>query len=336
MKPKDRDFVETREGMFFCVAGYLHPADRVTAYLKYVPTAEGKWGRGGTRYTRTLDYYHVSQVENTYRYLSENHLRYLYDCPVRNIQLSAVPYTDIETYYHPTERLGSIMTNPRDPLEEKAAAVARLLGEHVDPGCLGVTGSLLLGSHNPAFSDIDLTVYGRDNAELVREAVLEAKRSGEFRFYTEDEALDWCSKRAQIFPLSVEELRRVLDRRWNFGYVQGTYMSIHPTRSDPEITEAYGDYTYRKQGEVHGTATVTDTRESIYLPAVIHVEDSQLEDLDVDVSMIVSYEGLYCDLFEPGENVEFRGSLEKVSGKKGFTRVVLGGAGSTGGYVKWV
>lgn len=335
MKPKDRDFVETREGMFFCVAGYLHPADRVTAYLKYVPTREGKWGRGDTRYTRTLDYYHVTQVENTYRFLRENHPRYLYDCPVRNIQLSAVPYTDIETYYHPTERLSTITASPSDPLEEKAAAVARLLGEYVDPGCLGVTGSLLLGSHNPAFSDIDITVYGKENAEQVREAVLEAKRSGMVRFYTETEALDWCRKRAQTFPLTVEELRRVLGRRWNFGYFKGTYMSIHPTRSDPEITEAYGDYTYVKQGEVQGTATVKDTRESMYLPAVIHVEDAQLEDIDVDVSMLVSYEGLYGDLFEPGETVEFRGSLEKVSGKRSFYRVVLGGAGSTGGYVKW-
>ena len=45
-KPKDRDFVETVESFLFCVVGYLHPPDKVTAYLKYVPDTEGKWRKG--------------------------------------------------------------------------------------------------------------------------------------------------------------------------------------------------------------------------------------------------------------------------------------------------
>src|SRR5947199_7270211 len=42
-RPKDRDFVETREGFFFCLVGYVHPPDRYLAYLKYTPAAAGKW-----------------------------------------------------------------------------------------------------------------------------------------------------------------------------------------------------------------------------------------------------------------------------------------------------
>ena len=68
-KPKDKDFIETIEGLLFCVVGYLHPPDRYTAYLKYVPSEGGKWKRGETRYARVLPYYHVSQVENTYGFL---------------------------------------------------------------------------------------------------------------------------------------------------------------------------------------------------------------------------------------------------------------------------
>jgi len=40
-RPKDRDFVETAEGFFFCLVGYLHPPDRYTAYLKYTPAESG-------------------------------------------------------------------------------------------------------------------------------------------------------------------------------------------------------------------------------------------------------------------------------------------------------
>ncbi len=32
-KPKDKDFVETVDGLFLCVVGYLHPPDAFTAYL---------------------------------------------------------------------------------------------------------------------------------------------------------------------------------------------------------------------------------------------------------------------------------------------------------------
>ena len=38
-KFKDRDFLRTTDGLLFCVVGYLHPPDRVTGYVKYVPVA---------------------------------------------------------------------------------------------------------------------------------------------------------------------------------------------------------------------------------------------------------------------------------------------------------
>ncbi len=69
MKPKDRDFIRTVDDHLFCVVGYLHPPDGYTAYLKYVPSTDGKWGKNRRRYSRTLPFYHVSQVENTYRFI---------------------------------------------------------------------------------------------------------------------------------------------------------------------------------------------------------------------------------------------------------------------------
>jgi hypothetical protein len=329
--------VETRDGLMFVVVGYLHPPGRVTAYLKYVPSEEGKWGRGDTRYTRTLRYYHVTQVENTYLYLRENHPGYLYDCPVRNITVSCVPLGDVKQYYHPVERVGSLITEgPSDPLEEKLIGLVEYLGESADvEGKIGVTGSILTRSHNPAFSDMDLTVYGRGESLRVKEAVLEARREGIVRPQDRIEMDAWVRQRSEKLQLSEEELRRVASTRWNYGFYRGTYFSIHPTRTDDEITESYGDYVYRQLGEVGGTAVVDDASESIYLPAVYRVKDSNLVNRDETISKIVSYEGVYGGLFAEGEKVEFRGILEKYRGKEGGHRVVLGGAGSAGGYVKW-
>ncbi|MFQ6053021.1 MAG: hypothetical protein ACE5OO_02160, partial [Candidatus Bathyarchaeia archaeon] len=52
------------------------------------------------------------------------------------------------------------------------------------------------------------------------------------------------------------------------------------------------------------------------------------------VEEIVSYEGLFCGVFEEGERVDFRGVLEQVSEIRDHYRVVIGGAGSTSGYIK--
>ncbi|MBN2334949.1 hypothetical protein JXL21_05275 [Candidatus Bathyarchaeota archaeon] len=327
--------VETRDGLIFCVVGYLHPPGRVTAYLKYVPTAEGKWSRGDTRYTRTLPYYHVTQVENTYRYLRENHSEYLYACPVRNITVSCVPLNEVKHYYNPVEGLNSLLRRgPEDALEEKLVGLAEYLHEQADvKGRIGVTGSLLTRSHNPAFSDIDLTVYGREESCRVKKAIVEPKNS-DIRPPSEKELAEWVTQRGTKFPLNREELSRVAAKRWNYRFYRGTYFSLHPTRSDEEITETYGDLTYHALGRVKGTATVSDASESIYLPAVYKLKDAKLETRDTEVSKIVSYEGIYGGLFEVGEKVEFSGVLERYEGKEEGHRVVLGGAGSTGGYVK--
>jgi len=337
MKRKDRDMVETRDGLMFVVVGYLHPPGRVTAYLKYVPSEEGKWGRGDTRYTRTLGYYHVTQVENTYGYLRERHPEYLYDCPVRNITVSCVPLSDVKVYYDPVERVDSLIREgPSDSLEEKLLGLVEYLREHADvEGRGGVTGSILTRSHNPAFSDIDITVYGREESRRVREAVLGARREGVIRGRGEEEVERWVAQRAEKFPLSREELRRIASTRWNYGFYRDTYVSVHPTRADDEITESYGDYIYHQLGEVKGTAVVMDASESIYLPAIYKVMDSNLENQEAAISEIVSYEGIYGGLFAEGDGVEFRGILERYEGKEEGHRVVLGGAGSTGGYVKW-
>ena len=181
MKPKDRDFIQTVDEHVFCVVGYLHPPDGYTAYLKYVPSPDGKWGKDGQRYSRTLSFYHVSQVEITYRYLKEGYPQYLYYCPVRNTTTSWVPKSHVKEYYHPMEKLHEIRTRgANDPLEQKLTDLSTLLEEKVGiNGSLGVTGSILTRTHNPSFSDIDLTVYGYGASSRLMEALRELKEEAD-------------------------------------------------------------------------------------------------------------------------------------------------------------
>ncbi len=338
MKPKDRDFIQTANDHLFCVVGYLHPPDGYTAYLKYVPSPDGKWGKDGQRYSRTILFYHVSQVKNTYRYLKEGYPQYLYDCPVRNIMTSWVPKSHLKQYYYPMEKLYEIRTRgANDLLEQKLMDLSTLLEEKVGiNGSLGVTGSILTGTHNPSFSDVDLTVYGYGASNRLMEVLRELKEEADpVKPVTPEEEEEWIKNRAERFPLSIDDLRKIAEKRWNYGYFEGTYFSVHPIRTDEEIAEVYGDNTYHRKEIVEGTAVVSDNRDSIFLPAVYGVDNVEIEGSG-EVSEIVSFEGLYGSLFKVGDRIRFKGVLEEIRGKAPHYRVLVGSAGSPDGYIKWV
>jgi len=336
-KPKDRDFIETQEGLLFCVVGYLHPSDRYTAYLKYIPDQGGKWSRDETRYARAIPYYHVSQIENTYEYLRENHPDYLHECPVRNITVSSVPRNRTAAYHRPRERMAEILDGPGDDLEWKLSDLTTILKglSGLRTRDLGVTGSMLTRSHSPKFSDIDLTVYGEAAARSLKEAFVETRRNqGVIQPFNAAKKRLWSETRAGRFPLSPGELTEFAERRWNYGVFSDTYFSIHPVRTDAEITEEYGDNVYTRIGEVTGTATVSDSTESVFLPAVYKIEDPELTGSSAEVTEIVSFEGIFCDMFEEGERIEFGGILERVEGEDEHNRVVIGGAGTSTSFMK--
>jgi len=337
-KPKDRDFVKTKEGMLFCVTGYLHPPDKYTAYLKYSPAPVGKWRGEGIAYRRELEYYRVDKVADTIAYLEQNYPHYVHYCPVRGIKFSMVPHEYVAKYFVPERRLRELLKSPRDPLEEEVCAFVAEIMAHTGlrEEDFGVTGSILLGIHNPAFSDIDLLVYGLGNARRVR-AMLKEGRSARIRPVAGRALEDWCASVAEHFPLSPDEARYLAGRRWNYGFFQGRYFSIHPTRRDEEIGENYGDRVYRERGMARIRAIVTDASESLFTPAVYKIEGVEVLEGEPGIrhllTEIVSYEGLFRDVVDDGEEIEARGKLESVNGQR--YRLVVGTTMLRGeGYIK--
>jgi len=340
-KPKDRDFIETKEGMFFCVTGYLHPPNKYTAYLKYSPAPVGKWRSEEIRYHRELEYYHVSQVADTIAYLERNYPHYVHYCSVRDIKFSMIPQEYVKIYCLPEQRLQEILETPRDPLEEEVRAfVSEIIAcTGIKEQGLGITGSILLGIHNPEFSDIDLLVYGLENALKVRSALKE-RRSAKIRPVTGKTLEEWCASVANHFPVSCEEARYLAGRRWNYGFFGDRYFSIHPTRTDDEIRENYGDRIYREKGVARIRAIVSDASEALFMPALYRIEEVEVVEGGIGTQHdvlplreVVSYEGLYRDVVDFGEAIEARGKMESVNGQ--YYRLVIGTTALRGeGYVK--
>ena len=342
---RDRDYLETREGFFFTVVGNVHPEGRVIAYLKNIPSQSGKWGRGEKRYERALKYYTMNYIAETIDFLTKCYPHYVQRLDADNITFSSVPVNRILKHYHPEEALASISRREGiDALQKKTSELARLLSEtsDVQPNCFGVTGSLLIGIHNPAFSDIDLTVYGRENSLAVKKTLknlLKNQESPVKRLIAEN-LHEWCKNTCELYHLTMEEAYKLFKRRWNRGMFKDTFFSVHPVRVEREVEEKYGDKTLIPIGIVDAEARVVDSSNALFMPARYVVKDVQITfGPNVEgIEEVVTYEGLYGDLVYEGESLICRGKLEKVDDKRRnrtYHRILIGSQEAAGkDYIK--
>jgi predicted nucleotidyltransferase len=336
---RDRDFLQTSEGFFFCVVGPLHPPKRVISYIKYVPSASGVWGSGEKKFSRILPKYTIPNLLETFKYLERNYPHYLFHSPVDNITITAVPHERIKEHFKPEEKMSQLRQAPKlDSLQEKLVRFTRFLGEisGVSEASFGVTGSLLLDIHQPTFSDLDVTVYGAKDSWALKEALVENRGSGMPMKRLEGKPLEeWCIKKSQDYPLTSKEALKLYERKWNLGFFEDRWVSIHPVKLESEVTEEYGEKTYIPCGQVTIGAVVSGNLDSLFLPATYQIEDVKFLHCQQlgDVAEVVSYEGLYDSLAENGETIQAKGKLEKVI-EKGTSRhryrVLVGSAEGKG------
>lgn len=342
---RDRDFVQTRERFLFCVVGSIHPPNRVISYVKYVPSENGLWGRNDVRFRRIMRRYTMLDLIDTLKFL-EQYPEYLYYSHAMGIKMSAVPVEKILSHFKPEEKMRQLTEAKReelDPLERKALDLALKISDEsgVPLENFGVTGSILLGIHQP-FSDIDLTVYGVENSRRVKEALtrIYTDRAADLQRFSGAKAEEWCLNKLRLYPLTYEEAKTLLDRKWNIGLFRGTAFSMHPVKFEREVKEKYGERVFRPRGMVKITATVIDDSESDFMPAKYLVEDVKvLEGLQVDdICEVASYEGLYAGVASRGEKIVACGKLEHVvDNKRGeeYHRVLVGSQEACGkDYVK--
>jgi len=331
---RDRDFLRTTEGFFFCVVGPFHPPNRVISYLKYVPTRLGKWGRGKKRFSRAMRSYTIPDLLETFKRLEKDYPHYLFYSPFYNILMTAVPLKFMARHYKPEEKLARLLESRRlDFLQKRLKRFVTSLAEksNVSLESFGVTGSILLNIHNLRFSDLDVIVYGFKNCVAVKDALktLYSVRTSGFRRFEDDTLRTWCINKARLYPLTFDEAREIYNRKWNIGFFEGTQFSVHPVKVEEEISEEYGEKVYNGVGSVVLGAVVSQNSGSLYLPAVYGVKEVKiLKGPQVrDVEEVFSYEGLYSDLAEVGETILVKGKLEQVRDKKTgrtYHRVLVG------------
>jgi predicted nucleotidyltransferase len=342
---RDRDFIETPEGFFFCVVDGIHPKNRVIAYLKYIPDKTGKWGRDERRFKRVLKNYTIPALSETLVSLRKEHPEYLFKSRPFGVQMSGIPSRRIHRHFLPEVRLRSLFKdNELDCLEEKLIVLVELLSQRsgVKKREFGVTGSILLDIHQTQFSDIDILVYGRQSSLQLKSALLSIYDDipSEVSKLSNQHLEEWCRSKVGLYPLSFEEAARLYRRRWNRGLFQSTLFSVHPVLVESELPESYGDRWFKPQGFVTIEARVTSNHAAMFLPCTYSVDEVQvLEGIKVDdLQEVCSYQGIYSDLFTVGERMAAKGKLEHVRDKRTGQechRLLIGGPEAGGrDYIK--
>jgi len=209
---RDRDYIQTKEDFFFTVVGNIHPSNRITAYLKNIPSPSGKWGNEKKRYERILKQYTMMDVADSIAFLKLNYSEYIYHSKEHNIIFSFVPVNKIRNHYKPEKKLATLLTDEElDQLQLKAILLAKEVSKesNVDLSTIGITGSLLVDIHRPEFSDIDLTVYGVSNCKAVKRGSLRLLQKSVLKRFQGDELDKWCLDRSILYPLTISEARKL-------------------------------------------------------------------------------------------------------------------------------
>jgi len=334
MKSRIRDFIYTIDDLYFATTTYLHPKDRIIAYLRYINDPDGDRSLNGLKYSKV-------DSKQANKFLKDNFPEYLYNCDVTQVEMMGVPLEKVKKILRPSERLKEIIKLPSpDNILQKVIKIAETLHEltNIPFNHFGISGSILPGLFDPMVSDIDFVVYGLDNHRRAINAFSEIKydENSPLKAIKESFWIKLYKKRVKDDSLSYEEFRWYEERKNNRGIINGTLFDILATRDWNEIKGKFGEETYEPIGTVEIEATVSNALAAFDNPAVYQVEDVKiLEGLKIPPSEVASYTHTYAGQAIEGEIIIAKGKLEKISGTNTKYRLLIGTTReSIGEYIK--
>lgn len=326
MKAREGDLIQTIDGNIFDVKGFVHPEDRIIAFIRFTPDLEGERGAGNFRYRKTYP------LQERYALLRERFPQYLVFDPVFNQWLCEVPVKMVKKHYKSQEFLGQLRHKSNiDELEQQALGLAELLHRKagVSWTALGVSGSVLVGLHTPK-SDIDLIVYGSESCRKVYNALtlLFRDQKNGVRPYDEQDLRALFDFRSTDTAISFEDFVRTESRKALQGKFHEKDYYIRCIKNWDEITETYGSTKYQPLGDAKVYATVADDSETIFTPCTYMIDELKplMNSRRRPLRNIVSFRGRFCEQARKGERVVAQGATEQVTtqGGKQYFHLVLG------------
>ncbi|WP_455645788.1 DNA polymerase subunit beta [Methanosphaera sp.] len=309
-----RDYIETKDHLFFAVNTYTHPENAYIAFLRYVPCVDGDREINGVKYKKV-------DSDEAYEYLRKNHPNYLFTWNIENKKMMGVPREDILEIRSPITRLNEIINSETtDEYYRKVSLLAKTFheGAGISYEDMGITGSTLLHLQKPAESDIDFIIYGLENHAKAINLYSKLKND-------ENSVLDkiddeyWnriYKKRIKDNSLTQDEYKWYENRRNNRGLIQNTLFDITLTLKPEEILPEE-IINIKQVGRMTIKCKISDASQSYNVPATYIIEDVEvLEGPNVNIKKILSYTHTYTGIVQNNERVIASGMCEKVISKE--------------------
>ncbi|HIF50363.1 MAG TPA: hypothetical protein EYQ42_02315 [Thiotrichaceae bacterium] len=294
---RPKDYISIDNKLFFAVVSEYQEDDCALTWLRYVKDENGM---------RKLT------SEEAGKLISESHPEFILYSEYADIELHGIPLDSVQHVHRPDQGVVLLLnlTSP-DRIQKDAVNIIKLLlGEGIKQEVLGITGSLLLETHNEK-SDIDMVIYGREQFFKVREIVQQLLKSGKLEPLSDAMWQDAYQRRN--CTISFDEYHAHELRKYNKFVSGSTKVDISMVPENYERVYENGPYKKIKRDEIE--AIVIDDIYAYDFPARYLIEHEKFNE-------VVSYTATYVGQAVKGERIRVAGYIEQ--GIDGKQRLLVG------------
>lgn len=335
---RDRDAVETAEGLIFRVFGYSHPPGAYICDAEYASSKifESKDLRAPR--TGKGQLYFKFYNDEGMKLVFKKYPQYQVFHEMLGLNLVGVKEGAIVEVRKPEVRLQQLLET--EPTDELLAAMERVLMISLSNSGLktenfGVFGSMLHSFHHPKYSDIDLIVYGKKENAIMRktlQTMYDDSQSGfhnEFEYVKAMEGKDWRFKNFAIPDFVWHQRRKQIYGLYDDKASERTIKAeFEPVKAWNEIKSEYDPRTcITRRGWVKLKARVTADDEAPFIPSIYGIEPLEVisgPKEAYEVQRIFSFMEEFRQQAQKDEEVIVEGNLEEVmSPTEQFHQVTL-------------
>jgi len=334
---RDRDAIVTGEGLIFRVFGYLHPPAAYFCDIEYAPATIFKSKNPKAFRNQGPNVFYKFYEDEGWKFIRNKFPRYMIDHNMLQKKVIGVDHNFIQETRKPEEKLKRLVqTEHKDSLQSSMQNVLNIIASQsgLSAKSFGVFGSMLHGFHNPAYSDIDLVVYGKENINKLRLMLQESYEADSSSLHNEFETEESIKGKVWRFQnFTATEFLKHQQRKTIYALFDSPTERIIKTEFEPvknweEMRNEYNP-TQRivQRGWVKMLASVKDDSDAPYIPSIYGIEPLKILEGQRKASeavRIVSYmEEFRLQVFND-ETVYVEGNLEEVTSETGsFFQVVL-------------
>ena len=338
LKLRDRDAIETSEGLIFRVFGYSHPPGAYLCDAEYASSKIFKSNDPRAPRTGKKELYYKFYNDEGMKLVAKKYPQYLVYHEMLGLNLVGVKDNAVAEARKPEERLAVLLET--GPTDELLAAMERVLMISLSNSGLkkdnfGVFGSMLHGFHHPKFSDIDFIIYGKSENAKMREtlqALYADKQSGLHNEFQSDQVMAgkdwrfvnftvpdfiWHQRRKQIYGL--------YDDKASGRTIKAEF---EPVKAWSEIQSEYDPRTcITRRGWVKLRARIIADDESPFIPSIYGIEPLEVisgPKEGLEARRVFSFMEEFRQQAQKDEEVIVEGNLEEVtSANEIFYQVTL-------------